>query len=127
MTNVLIVDDSDAIRTIIKACLGAGFDCQGTRSLFDARLSLEQSMPHLAFVADWLPDGDGFQIVREMRTSALGVKPFVVLMSTERVMLTWTHRLSNGADQMLLKPFYANEISSCLFAFRKSRGQLTAA
>ncbi len=67
MTNVLIVDDSDAIRTIIKACLGAGFDCQGTRSLFDARLSLEQSMPHLAFVADWLPDGDGFQIVREMR------------------------------------------------------------
>ena len=118
MTKALILDDSDAIKTVIRSCLGSGFDCVEARTLFEARVTLGQSLPQLAFVSDWLQDGDGFQLVREMRQGQFGPKPYVILMSTEHVLLTWTHRRNNGADRMLLKPLYASEIKDCLSGWR---------
>ena len=127
MTKVLILDDSDAIKTVIKTCIGTGFDCVEARTLFEARVALEQHLPQLAFVSDWLQDGDGFQLVREMRQGHFGPKPYVILMSTEHVLLTWTHRRNNGADRMLLKPIYASEIKDCLSVWRSSDYQSAAA
>ena len=126
MAKVLIVEDSAANCLVIKSCLGPEFNFIEARSIPDASRVLERERPDIMFVSEWLPEGDGFQLVREISAS-VAPRPYVIFMTIDYQLLTWTHRLRNGANQMLWKPLTADEIKASITKWRTTRAKVSAA
>src|SRR5438874_5890890 len=102
---VLVVDDAEANRELIEACL-AGVECT-VRSAMDgpsALKSIQASPPDLVLLDVQMPGMDGFEVCRRIKaTSASRLIPVVMITSlddtTDRV-----HALEAGADDFMTKP-----------------------
>lgn len=105
---LLVIEDDHRIRCeLMEAMNQEGFDTQVAVSLKDARVALETSFG--AVVVDLgLPDGNGLDLVRELRAMGRGV-PILILTARdapeERV-----QGLEAGADDYVVKPFHLPEL-----------------
>jgi two-component system chemotaxis response regulator CheY len=103
----LIVDDSRAMRTILKGILkGLGFETfeagHGKEGL--ARLT-EVGVPDLALV-DWnMPEMNGLEFVQAVRSEAGNAEMRLLMITTETDMGRVTAALEAGANDYLMKPF----------------------
>jgi two-component system chemotaxis response regulator CheY len=103
----LIVDDSRAMRTILKGILkGLGFETfeagHGKEAL--ARLT-EVGVPDLALV-DWnMPEMNGLEFVQAVRSEAGNAEMRLLMITTETDMGRVTAALEAGANDYLMKPF----------------------
>jgi two-component system, NtrC family, response regulator HydG len=96
MTSVLIVDDDDAFTSgLAEYVRRSGHQVRTANSVDAARRALEESMPSLLLLDLMLPDGNGLDILEELKTDPPrrvvlitghpGVKSFVHGMVGERV------------------------------------------
>ena len=72
MIKILIVEDDPAIAEIHRRFVQrlAGFEVLGVAlTLFDAREQIAILKPDLVLLDVWLPDGEGFSLLRELRQS----------------------------------------------------------
>ena len=103
----LIVDDSRAMRTILKGILkGLGFETfeagHGKEGL--ERL-LEVGTPDLALV-DWnMPEMNGLEFVKAVRAQEANAEMRLMMITTETDMGRVTAALEAGANDYLMKPF----------------------
>ena len=103
----LIVDDSRAMRTILKGILkGLGFETfEAGHGKEGLQRLLEQGAPDLALV-DWnMPEMNGLDFIRTVRAERAydGVRILMVTSEAEAVQVT--RALAAGADEYLMKPF----------------------
>lgn len=104
--HVLIVDDSLTIRMDLRRLLSnAGFVVTACETKALAHKVLRSKDFALVILDLLLPDGDGLDLLREIRSSAELVQIPVILLSTEIEVRHRIQGLSMGADEYIGKPY----------------------
>ncbi|KAF0243834.1 MAG: multi-sensor signal transduction histidine [Planctomycetota bacterium] len=102
---VLVIDDSLTVRGDLEEALSnAGFEVAAVETLADARKILAEGTCDLVVLDVLLPDGDGVDFLREIRTLPCAPTP-VMLLSTESEVKDRIRGLRTGADDYVGKPY----------------------
>ena len=122
---VLVIEDDREIRSLLQSSLGAeGFAVQTAVSLSEAAALLRHSLPDLVLLDLGLPDGDGAELVRDIRRQH--ALPVLVVSArhqeAEKVKL-----LDAGADDYVTKPFSVAELLARMRVALRHRGTTVAA
>ncbi|MBR9795636.1 MAG: response regulator, partial [Gammaproteobacteria bacterium] len=101
----LIVEDSATLCAIYTQYLdGSGLDVTAVETLAEARESLSQLNPQLVLLDIELPDGNGLDLMDDLRR--ISPRPAVVVMTGHGA--DYAERaIAGGADDFLNKPFDA--------------------
>jgi DNA-binding response OmpR family regulator/anti-sigma regulatory factor (Ser/Thr protein kinase) len=103
--NILIVDDSLTVRMDLAEAFGkAGFRPLPCETLAEARRILRDDVVSLAIIDVVLPDGDGVDLLRELRSGATSEIP-VLMLSTESEVRDRIRGLQTGANDYVGKPY----------------------
>jgi two-component system, OmpR family, response regulator RegX3 len=107
---ILLIEDEESISEPLGRALGReGFDVTVASTAADGREELGAREPDLVLLDVMLPDGDGRDLLREIRTTSR--TPVVMLTARgeerERVL-----GLELGADDYVTKPFSAAELAA---------------
>ncbi|HEY5472214.1 MAG TPA: response regulator, partial [Candidatus Limnocylindrales bacterium] len=103
---VLIVDDSLTVRMDIgEALQSAGFDTVLCADLRSAREALAREGSVLIVLDILLPDGDGLDFLKELRSSPATAQIPVLLLSTEADAKNRVREMGAGADEYIGKPY----------------------
>jgi DNA-binding response OmpR family regulator len=115
---ILVVEDHLTTRTFLADNLSAdGYDVIQAEGATEARRLLDRAFPDLAIVDLGLPDGDGLELLTEVRTAdrvAGRLDPDLpLLVLSGRVSeLDRLRGFDRGCDDYLLKPFSYHELSA---------------
>jgi two-component system KDP operon response regulator KdpE len=119
-----IIEDEAPIRRFLRASLSAeGFRLVETTTAHDGMRAITQERPALVLLDLGLPDGDGVDIIREVRGwSSL---PIIVLSARgeERSKIA---ALDAGADDYLTKPFAVGELLARIRVALRHAGRVAA-
>ncbi len=112
MTNVLIVEDEQAIRRFLRTALeGDGMRVYEAETLQRGLLEAATRKPDLIILDLGLPDGDGIEFIRDLRQwSAVPV----IVLSARSEESDKIAALDAGADDYLSKPFGIGELQARL-------------
>jgi len=104
---VLVVDDSLTVRMHLDEGLTeAGFDVRGVASLAEARDALAPGDIDLVILDVHLPDGDGTDLLREIRATETDAQHLpVMLLSSRSAVEDRVRGLFIGADEYAGKPY----------------------
>jgi len=103
---VLIVDDSLTVRMdLSEAFDAAGFSTARCADLASARQALSSSSFSLIVLDVLLPDGDGIELLRELKNDSGTAAVPVMLLSTEAEVQDRVRGLQTGADEYVGKPY----------------------
>jgi DNA-binding response OmpR family regulator len=120
---LLIVEDNEELAELLaKGLRTVGYEADLLSTADEARSVLETTF-YAALILDLgLPDGDGLELLRELRHRN---NPIPVLVLTARGGLhDRVHGLRSGADDYLVKPFALEELIARLEAQLRRPGQL---
>src|SRR5215467_10659910 len=120
---LLIVEDNEELAELIaKGLKTAGYEADVLSTVEEARAVLSTTF-YAAMILDLgLPDGDGLELLRELRQRD---DPIPVLVLTARGGLQdRVSGLRSGADDYLVKPFAFEELLARLEALLRRPGQL---
>ena len=121
---VLVVEDDAGIRSLMQSSLGVeGFDVQTAVSVSEARALLRHSRPDVLLLDLGLPDGEGVELVRELRQR--DSLPILVV-SARHQEAQKIELLDAGADDYLTKPFSVAELLARIRVALRHRGTLLA-
>jgi two-component system, NtrC family, sensor kinase len=111
MRTILIVDDSLTVRTDLAQALdGAGFATISCATVADARIALRSQPIALAILDLQLPDGDGGELLAQIRKDfTLGELP-VLMLSTEAEVKDRIRGLRGGANDFVGKPYDTDHV-----------------
>jgi two-component system KDP operon response regulator KdpE len=121
---VLVVEDDREIRALVQSALALeGFEVQTAVSLSEAQALVQHSAPALIVLDLGLPDGEGLQLVQEVRRQSS--LPIVVISArhqeAQKIAL-----LDAGADDYLSKPFSVAELLARMRVALRHRGTALA-
>jgi two-component system, NtrC family, sensor kinase len=103
---VLIVDDSLTVRMdLAEAFEAAGFEPLLCATVADARGMLARAPVGVVVLDVVLPDGDGVELLREIRAATGGAHAAVLMLSTEAAVHDRVRALQTGADEYVGKPY----------------------
>ena len=127
MIKILIVEDDPAIAEIHRRFVQrlAGFEVLGVAlTLFDAREQIDILKPDLVLLDVWLPDGEGFSLLRELRQS--GAHLDVILLTAAREAAALQEAMRLGVVDFILKPVVFERLRDTLGNYAESRAALAA-
>lgn len=121
---VLVVEDDREIRALIQSTLSVeGFTVQTAVTLREALALLEHSPPDVIVLDLGLPDGDGLELVQQVRKK--NATPILVVSArhqeSQKIAL-----LDAGADDYLTKPFSVAELLARIRVALRHRGTALA-
>ncbi|HWF84548.1 MAG TPA: response regulator [Vicinamibacterales bacterium] len=103
---VVIVDDSLTVRMdLADAFRAAGFDPRPCATAADARRALASGAASSFILDVLLPDGDGVDLLQEIRRSPSGASAVIVLLSSEAEVKDRIRGIQTGADEYVGKPY----------------------
>jgi two-component system, NtrC family, sensor kinase len=104
--DVLVVDDSLTVRMDLAEALGAaGLGVVACATAGEARIALAREPFAVAILDVLLPDGDGVDLLREIRSSPSTARIGVMLLSSEAEVRDRIRGLTTGADDYVGKPY----------------------
>ncbi|OHC80132.1 MAG: two-component system response regulator KdpE [Rhodoferax sp. RIFCSPLOWO2_12_FULL_60_11] len=122
---VLVVEDDREIRALMQSSLSVeGFEVQTAVSLSEASALLRHSPPDVIVLDLGLPDGDGVQLVREVRSRH---SLPIIVVSARHQEAQKIQLLDAGADDYLTKPFSVGELLARIRVALRHRGTALAA
>lgn len=108
---VLVVEDDPASRRLIRAILGAsGVRLCEAEDLGTARALLAEALPDLVLLDMRLRDGDGLQLVRELRADPRTRTLPIVAVTAQALKGDEQRILAAGCDHYLAKPIRTHEL-----------------
>ena len=109
MSKILMVEDDDTLGSSLKRFLqDEGHEVTWSKSLGDASSEGLKSEPELV-ILDWmLPDGQGIDFLREIRSSNKGLP--VIMLTARTEVIDKVLGLESGANDYLTKPFEPREL-----------------
>jgi two-component system response regulator RegX3 len=119
---ILVVEDEPGIAEPLVAHLGReGFEATAVNTVADARARFEREPPALMVLDVMLPDGDGRDLCRELRSTS---DIPIVLLTARGADADRIVGLELGADDYVVKPFSAGELVARIRAIlrRAERG-----
>ncbi len=117
---VLVVEDDREIRSLMQSSLAVeGFEVRTAVSVSEAKALLQHALPDVVVLDLGLPDGDGIELVREVRKRHS--LPILVVSArhqeAQKIAL-----LDAGADDYLTKPFSVGELLARIRVALRHRG-----
>lgn len=115
---VLVVEDDEVLQDGLTVGLGLhGFKADAVGTCADALVALETTSFDALVLDIMLPDGSGFDVLRQLRQRNDGV-PVLLLTARDNV-ADRIRGLDDGADDYLGKPFDLDEVAARLRALRR--------
>lgn len=122
---LLVVEDEEMILELLAGSLRfAGFEVMTASSGAEALRAVAASTPDLMLLDVMMPDGDGFEVVRRMRSSGPDV-PVIFLTARDGVRER-VAGLALGADDYVTKPFSLDEVLGRIRAVLRRTGRAVA-
>ncbi len=113
MNLIYIVEDDDNIREIEEYTLkNAGFEAMSFTDIRQLKDAMNQKSPDLLIVDIMLPDGDGLQLVKNLRSSAQYKELPIIVVTAKSGEIDIVKGLDYGADDYITKPFSVLELAS---------------
>jgi two-component system NtrC family sensor kinase len=127
--SVLIVDDSLTVRMDLgEAFELTGFAIKLCSTVAEARSALSKGSFSLIILDVLLPDGDGVDLLREIRQTPANAGTLVMLLSSEAEVSDRTRGLKTGADEYVGKPYdQSYVVARALELLRKREPRSSAA
>jgi DNA-binding response OmpR family regulator len=125
MTKILVVEDDDSIRLGLEDTLRAkGYEVEAT-SRGDVGLERAlQMQPDLIVLDIMLPDMDGFEVCRRLKSNKEGLASIpVIILSARGAELDRVRGLELGADDYVTKPFSLMELLARVTAVLRRSGK----
>jgi two-component system response regulator MprA len=111
MAELLLVDDDPPIRRMLERTLAAeGYDVEAAADGGAALAAVERSMPDAIVLDVTMPGLDGLAVTRRLRAKGLRVP--ILLLTARDAVHERVAGLDAGADDYLVKPFDADELSA---------------
>ncbi len=111
MAELLLVDDDPPIRRMLERTLAAeGYDVEAAADGGAALAAIERSMPDAIVLDVTMPGLDGLSVTRRLRAKGLRVP--ILLLTARDAVHERVAGLDAGADDYLVKPFDAEELSA---------------
>jgi len=103
----LVVDDSRAIRVILRQMLAElGYEVSEARHGREALLHLQGHPDTGVALIDWnMPEMNGLELVEAVRADARLAHVKLMMVTTETEMAQMARALEAGADEYVMKPF----------------------
>lgn len=110
-TQVLLVEDEEPIRLMLKMALtAADFQVIEAKSVKQARRHVALNLPDI-FLLDWmLPDVSGIEYTRELKRDRLTKNTPIILLTAKATEENKVRGLEAGADDYVVKPFSPREL-----------------
>jgi two-component system, OmpR family, KDP operon response regulator KdpE len=119
---VLVIDDEPAIRRFLRASLSAqGYQVIEAQTGQGALELFRRNTPDVVVLDLGLPDGDGLDIIRDLRES--GSAAPIIVLSSRTDEAGKVRALDLGADDYVTKPFGVEELLARLRAALRHRLQ----
>ena len=123
---LLVVEDEETILELLAGSLRlAGFEVMTASSGAEALRAAAASRPDLVLLDVMMPDGDGFEVVRRMRSSGPDV-PVIFLTARDGVRER-VAGLALGGDDYVTKPFSLDEVLERIRAVLRRTGRAATA
>ena len=117
---VLVVEDDREIRSLLQASLAIeGFEVRTAVSLGEASALVEHDPPDVILLDLGLPDGDGAQLVRQVRRHS--TLPIIVASARDQEAQKF-RLLDEGADDYLTNPYSVDELLARIRVALRHRG-----
>jgi len=108
---ILVVEDDVDIANMLQIYFSSqGYDVEVASRGFDALEKTRQSMPHLIVLDIMLPDIDGYEVCRRLRTSTRTSHIPVIFLTQKDERSDRLQGLELGADDYITKPFDIEEL-----------------
>jgi two-component system OmpR family response regulator len=121
VARVLVVDDEDNITFLLSSALRHfGFEVDAAASGRAALKSVEASEPDLILLDVMLPDLDGFEVIRRLRSD--GHKVPVLFLTAKDATEDKVRGLTLGGDDYVTKPFSLEEVMARVGALLRRNG-----
>ena len=108
---LLIIDDESSLADFL--CLlfqGEGYDVNTAGSVEEARKSLERASYDLVLCDILMPDGNGLELLREIKAATNGGGPQVIMMTAYTSTKSAIEAMKLGAADYVSKPFDVEEL-----------------
>jgi two-component system KDP operon response regulator KdpE len=120
---ILVVEDEDEIRRFVTQALAReGFDVIETGTLERGLIEAKARRPEMVVLDLGLPDGDGVDLIRQLRTWS---NIPVLILSARTDERDKIEALDAGADDYLVKPFSVGELLARVRAHLRRRTAVT--
>ena len=118
---ILIVDDDDAIRTVVTEALRRdGHEVAAAANLAEQAALLESFDPQVLITDVILPDGNGLDVVPQILSKRPGLP--VIVLSAQNTLSTAVRATEQGAFEYLPKPFDLDELCRAVREGLRRRG-----
>jgi two-component system, OmpR family, response regulator len=120
---LLVVEDEPTILELLSGSLRfAGFDVVTAASGTEALRAVTRARPDLILLDVMMPDGDGFEVLREIRSG--GPRIPVIFLTARGAVRDRIAGLTLGGDDYVAKPFSLDEVLARIRAvLRRSGGR----
>jgi CheY-like chemotaxis protein len=119
MARILVIDDEpDVVRLILKVLSGRGHIVQVARDGATALLRVKHEAPDVILIDSDLPKIDGAEVCRRLKTDAT-TRPIPIVMMTSEYIDIYDVGAEAGPDAFIVRPFVrevlANVVERALF------------
>ena len=119
-----VEDDTNIRDLIVYALKQAGFEAAGFTCGRDFFKACDEKTPDLVLLDIMLPEMDGLEILRELRSLPSTKNIPVMMLTAKGTEFDKVCGLDAGADDYLAKPFGMTELVSCVNALMRSEGRV---
>ena len=124
MQTIYIVEDDANIREIETYALTKnGFLTRGFEMAVPFYQALEQVLPDLILLDIMLPDEDGMEVLKNLRTASTTRDIPVIIITAKSSEIDTVKALDGGADDYIIKPFGVMELVSRVRALLRRSGK----
>ncbi len=113
MARLLIVEDETAIRELVAfVCETDGLEVKRAASVAEGRAALAEALPDVILLDVMLPDGSGFDWLREIKRAPETAPVPVIMLTARGDESDRVAGLDAGADDYVVKPFLPRELTA---------------
>lgn len=113
MSMIYCLEDDEGIRDLITyAVKSAGFEAEGFETAKEFSARLEKAVPSMVLLDIMLPDKDGIDVLKDIRSNERTEKLPVIMITAKGTESDKVKGLDCGADDYVTKPFGVVELIS---------------
>ncbi len=116
MDVILVVDDAPEFQLLVKTILGDQFEIEQAVTAMEARQQFSSKHYDLILLDATLPDGDGFELIRELKAMKQNESTPVFFMTARSAVDDRVAGFALGADDYIVKPFEPKEFKARIAA-----------
>ena len=126
MQNIYCVEDEQNTRDLVVYALGtAGFGAKGFEKSSELYEEMKKELPVLILLDIMLPEEDGMQILRHIRSDMTTRNIPVIMLTAKSAEFDKMMGLDSGADDYITKPFGVMEMISRVKAVLRRAGSVS--